>query len=218
MDNYDNLLVITYHTTPHSLFTGELLQPMQMFSNMMPANPMQMVQKPVEMIFNTVDKFGRYGEGVKEGLSTAFRGVVGKILDQTQSGAQTVFDLGSNGTNAILNFGRRLLVPETLRNQQNPTQYGGQYYSPQQGMQPQNYAFNPQMSPPNYGGMGYNNMQPQAGTGQVTAGNSNGQMSTQRTAPQYNTEYASQDDQNMPNSGMSNPISGSQPIVRYGQP
>uniref|UniRef100_A0A2S2P6V7 Uncharacterized protein n=2 Tax=Schizaphis graminum TaxID=13262 RepID=A0A2S2P6V7_SCHGA len=193
------------------------MQPMHMINNMIPTNPMQFVQKPVEMIFNTVDKFGRYGEGVKEGLTTAFRGVVGKILDQTQSGAQTVFDMGSNGTNAILNLGRRLLVPETLRKQQNPTEYGGQYYSPQQGMQPLNYAFNSQMPSPNYNGMGYNNMQPQAGTGQVTDGKNNGQMSTQHTAPQYNTEYMSQY-QNMPNSGMSNPISGSQPIVRYGQP
>lgn len=197
------------------MFTGDLLQqPMNMFNTMMPSNAMEFVQKPIGMLFTTADKLGRYTQGVKEGLGTALKGVVSTIFNETESGAKKAFELGSNGTSSIINFGRRLFLPETSRNLAN---LGGGGYLMQQSMQPQIHSYNPYASSPNYGGPGYNNMQYHAGAGQYPNGNNNGQLPVQHTGSQMNEEYGSQDE-NMQNSGMPYPVNPPQAIVQYGQP
>jgi len=188
-------------------------QPAAMLNNIMPSNPMQFVQKPAGMLFTTVDKLGRYTEGVRQGLGTAIKGVVSTILDETESGAKKAFELGSNGTTSLINFGRRLFVPDPSRNLVNS---GGEY-SMQQSIQPQNYPYNPYTSTPNYGGTGYNNMQHYMGVGQYAGGNNNGQMPEHHTGSQMNAEYRPQEE-NMQNSGMPYPVNPPQPIIHYGQP
>jgi len=175
---------------------------------------MQFAQKPIGMLFNTADKLGRYTQGVKENLGTALKGVVGTIFDETELGAKKALELGLNGTTSIINFGRRLFLPETLRTLPNS---GGGGYLMQQSMQPQNYPYNSYASSPNYGVPGYNNMQHHAGAGQYAGGNNNGQLPMQHTGSLMNAEYGSQDE-NMQNSGMPYPINPSQAIVQYGQP
>jgi len=88
-----------------------------MFTNFMPENPLGFVQKPVDMIVNSVGKLGEYGGGVKEGVSRVLRDVVTKILDQGQLGVHRVYDMGLSGTNAVFNLGRKILIPSS-RNQQ----------------------------------------------------------------------------------------------------
>lgn len=87
------------------------MQPMQMFTNLIPENPLDFVHKPVGMMINTVGKLGEYGGGVKEGVSNVLRDVVKKIFDQGQSGVNKVFDIGLSGTNAAFDFGRRIFLP-----------------------------------------------------------------------------------------------------------
>lgn len=196
-----------------NLNIGDMLQqPMNMFNNMMPSNAMQVVQKPIDMLITTVDKLGRYTQRVNQGLGTALKGVVNKVFDETESGAKKAFELGSNTTSSLINFGRRLFVPETLRNLANS---GGGGYFMQQSMQPQNYPYSP-FAPPNYGGTGYNNMQHYAGAGQYAGGNNNGQLPMQHAGSQMNADYGSQDE-NMQSSGMPFPVNPPQPIVQYGQ-
>lgn len=172
---------------------------------------MQFVQKPMGMLFTTVDKLGSYTHGVKEGLSTALKGVATKLFDETESGAKKVFELGSNGTSALFNFGRRIFVPETLRNQADS---GGGYLM-QQSMQPNIYPYNSYASSPNNGGTGYNNMQHHTGAGQYAASSNNGQLPAQHNGLQMIPEYGSQDE-NMQNSGMSYPVNSPQPVFHYG--
>lgn len=192
---------------------GDLLHPTHMLTNFMPEAPLDIMQKPIGMIYNSIDKLGKYGEGVKDGLTNVLREVVTKIFDHGQSGARKAFGLGLQGTNAALDFGRRILIPDS-RNPQvgdSSTKYNAPQLSTPQLSMPQDYGFNPNQSPPTRVGYG---MQPHAGSGQFAGGNSNGQMpSAQGTVPQ--NEYMPQ--RTGPNYGTNNPISNPQPIVRYGQ-
>lgn len=187
------------------------MRPTQMFTNMMPENPLDLVQKPVGMFINSVDKLGKYGEGVKEGLSNALREVVTKIFDQGQSGARKMFDMGLQGTTAAIDFGRRILVPDSRNPQVGNS--GGRYNTPQLSMPP-GYGYNNNQPPPTH--MGYG-MQPHGGSGQFGDGNVNGQMPpAQGNVPQ--NEYPQQrTGLNYGTNAAGNPINDPQPIVRYGQ-
>lgn len=158
---------------------GDFLQPSQVINSLMQTNPMDLVQKPVGMAFNAVEKLGHYGGNVKDGITRVFRDVIGKILDQGQMGTQKLFDMGSAGKNAAFDFSRRLLIPNS--NNQQTGNFDGRYSSPQASMSP-GYNFNPNQQPPTQ--MGY--VQPQAGAGgQFMVGNSNGQPPPQGAVPQY---------------------------------
>lgn len=99
------------------------MQPMEMFTNLIPENPLDFVQKPVGMMFNSFGKLGEYGGGVKEGVSNVLRDVVKKIFDQSQSGVNRVLNMGLSGSNAAFDIGRKFFLPGSSGQQVRNSKY-----------------------------------------------------------------------------------------------